>query len=488
MTSAVEELRRQLNADPAAKVLAQFVLKYRHDPVLFVREVLGVVPDPWQVQVLEAYAKRPVVRQITVRSCHGPGKTAVAAWMAVHHMLVFFPQRTVVTAPTTSQCFDSFYSEVKIWMKRLPDDLQKLFEIKGDHIELIFAPEASYLAVRTSRKEQPEALQGVHSEHVLLIVDEASGVPEEVFAAASGSMSDEKALTLLISNPTKRTGLFFDSHHTLKGSWVSIHVGWKDSPRVSAAFEQEIRERYGEDSNEYRVRVLGEFPKEDADAVIPWELIDEATRREITLPKTHSRVWGLDCAWQGKDRSALVVRAGPKVLGKSLVWKGLDPMQLSGRVVDLWNNTPLDERPSEILVDMIGIGAGTVSRLQELGLPARGINVAETPGILSNAPDLRTELWEKALGWFRSRGCSIPADDVELIEELSMPGWEYRSNGKKAVESKEKTKLRHTGKKKRSPDIADAFILTFASDQAALVSGQLVSWNQPLKRNLKGIV
>ena len=170
-------------------------------PVLFVREILGATPEPYQEDLLRAVGRGE--RKISVRSGHGTGKSTALSWSMLWFCLFRFPNKVVVTAPTTAQLYDALFAELKRWIGELPQALQILLEVKADRVELIAAPSEAFISARTSRAEQPEALAGVHSDNVMLVVDEASGVPEQVFEAASGSMSGHNATTILAGNPTR---------------------------------------------------------------------------------------------------------------------------------------------------------------------------------------------------------------------------------------------------------------------------------------------
>ncbi len=462
-------------------------------PLLFVLEVLGATPDEWQERVLLAYGR--LERRISIRSCHGPGKTALAAWLVVYNLACRFPQNTVATAPTGGQLYDALFKEVKVWLGRLPEAVQGLFDVTAKRIELRAAPEESFFSARTSRAEKPEALQGIHCEggHVLLIADEASGVPESIFEAAAGSMSGHNATTLLLSNPVRTSGFFFDTHHRLRDMWFTAHVSHKDSARVSDDFIRDIARRYGEDSNAYRVRCLGEFPKSDLDTVIPYELVIAAQEREIVVNPFAPEVWGIDIARQGDDMNALVRRKGKVILPDILTWRSNDLMQTSGRIKALWDQTMPSQRPQEILIDEIGLGAGVVDRLRELKLPVRGINVAEAASISERYRNLRSELWFKGREWLAAKNCQLPpssgcADDPaeQLGSELVIPKYTFTSSGKLAVEGKLDMKKRGYP----SPNIADAFLLTLAVDYVALAHGSTgsSSWSEPIKRNRAGVV
>ena len=458
----------------------EFIKKYRDNPVLFVREVLGVEPDAWQVEFLNAVARGE--RKISIRSGHGVGKSTGGSWAMLWYLLTRYPVKVVVTAPTSSQLYDALFAELKRWVKELPPAVQELLDVKQERIELKASATEAFISARTSRAEQPEALQGVHSDNVMLVADEASGVPEQVFEAAAGSMSGHNAVTILFGNPVRSSGFFFDTHNRLRGEWWTKRVSCEDSKRVSKEYIEEMKSRYGEDSNAFRIRVLGEFPRSDDDTIIPMELLESAKNRDVTFNPDGEVTWGLDVARFGSDSSVLCKRK-VNVVTDLTRWRNLDLMQLTGAVVAQYEGTDFKERPSEILVDSIGLGAGVVDRLRELGLPARGINVSESPALGQTYLNLRAELWHKAKAWLEKRDCKLPNNE-DLIAELATVRYQFTSNGKIKIESKDD--IRRRGMK--SPDMADAFVLTFASDAAVASYGFKQGWNKPLKRNIRGIV
>ena len=457
---------------------------YQRDPVRFVREVFGVEPDAWQQEVLEAYGGRKH-RRMSIRSGHGVGKTTVLAWIIIHHALTRFPQKTVCTAPTTAQLFDALMAETKAWLKKLPGGLADRFEIKADRIELIGAPEESFVSFRTSSPEKPEALAGIHSDHVLLVADEASGIPEAIFEAAAGSMSGHNALTLLAGNPVRTSGLFFDTHNRLQALWWTRRVSCHDSPRCTADFFEDMDARYGKDSNAYRVRVLGEFPLAEANVVIPFELLQASLTRDVRPQLVHS-IWGVDIG-QSVDPSAIAKRRGNVLEEPTEEFRCEDDlMKAVAWVKAHWDKTPKQDRPTEVNFDAIGVGAGVAHRCRELGMPARAINVAETAPMADQFARLRDELWWKGREWFQKRDCNT-AGDEKLTQELGRPTYEPTPTGKTKVEGKKDTKKRT---KTRSPNRADAFLLTLASEAITASGTQDVSttWKQPLERDLGSLV
>ena len=456
----------------------EFLERYKDDWVSLVREVLDFEPDADQQAILRAINAGE--RRITIRSGHGTGKTTTLALATVCHALTRFPQVTVCTAPTSSQLFDALAAQTKSWFKKLPPALLECFELKSESIHHRGAPDDSFISFRTSRPEMPEALAGVHSENVLLIADEASGVPEAVYIAASGSMSGHNACTVLAGNPVRTQGLFYQTHHELAHQWHTFHLSCIGNPRISDDFLTDMEARYGLDTNDYRVRVLGEFPRAEADTVIPYELIQLSLDRDVAQTPVRP-IWGVDCARFGSDRSALAKRAGNHALGKVQVWKGLETMELTGRVKAEWDQTPEMDRPEAICVDAIGLGAGVADRLTELGLPARAISVSESPPLGGNYLNLKAELWFQARQWFVERACTLNGD-TQLAAELSWPRFGYTSSGKIKVEGKAEMKKRE----RKSPDIADAFVLTFAAPAVSALYGSknTSSWKEPLQRNV----
>jgi phage terminase large subunit len=459
--------------------LEEFVREYRDDPVKFVKEVLGATPLPYQAEFLQAIADGE--RKMSVRSGHGTGKSTSASWAMLWYVLLRFPNKVVVTAPTSGQLFDALFAELKRWINELPEQLKPMLIVKSDRVELAAAPSEAFISARTSRAETPEALAGVHSENVLLVVDEASGVPEKVFEAAAGSMSGHAATTILLSNPTRSSGTFFESQTRLSGSYWTRRWSCVDSPLVSEEFVDEMRLRYGEDSNAFRIRVLGEFPLADDDTIIPFHLVEAATQRDIELDEDAATTWGLDVARFGSDKTVLAKRQG-HVITEVNGWQGLDLMQTVGRVKAEYDGLPSHLRPREIMVDVIGMGGGVVDRLRELGMPVRGINVAESPSMGDTYTNLRAELWFKMRGWLEQRGAKLPRNE-QLIAELTSIRYSFASSGKMKAESKDDMRKRGLS----SPDYADAVCLTLASDAATAIGGKASTWGKPLRRNLKGV-
>jgi phage terminase large subunit len=451
----------------------EFLAEYADDPVNFCVEVLDFDPLPWQAEVMKLVASGE--RRISVRSGHGVGKSTAAAALMLWFLLTRYPVKIVVTAPTSAQLFDALFAEVKRRMKDMPDALKELIDATSDRVVLKASPTEAFISARTSSKERPESLAGVHSEHVLLVADEASGIPEEVFESAAGSMSTENACTLLLGNPVRTSGFFYKTQTQLTDSWKTMRVSCVDSPLVSDDFLRDMAQRYGELSNAYRVRVLGEFPTIDDESWISMGLVEEAMQRDIEPYSGSSVIYGLDVSRFGSDSSALVKRKG-NVVFDIKTWRGLDLMELCGAVMAEIAAARFDEKPDQILVDSIGLGSGVVDRLRELGAPARGINVSESSAMKPEAMRLRDELWMLCREWLEDRDCKLPKND-KLASELTTPRYSYSSSGKIKLESKDEMRKRGHG----SPDIADALCLTMAASSGSPSQMQAWQWTRPIE-------
>lgn len=446
-------------------------LASKRDPHRFATGVLGFLPadaepiegraqlEQWQDQFLREFMTGPDGNATTeprhsVRSGHGTGKTTVIAILALWFVCCHYDAKCVVTAASQDQLRDGAWSEIRKWLAALPEALRGQLDAGEERVTLKAAPEMGFVVRRTASKSNPQALAGIHAKHVLYLIDEASGIEEVIFETAAGSLSTHDAMAAMFSNPTKASGFFFDSHNKMRSRWRTWRVNSEDVPRAQGHIE-DIIAAYGKGSNKYRVRVLGEFPTAADDTVIPLELIEAAVNRNVA-PLSFIPVWGVDVGRFGDDASALAKRQGNVLLEPPKEWHGKDTVQLATLILHEYRATHEDMRPSEIIVDEIGIGAGVVDQMRILGLPVRGVNVGEAASTDDKYMRLRDEGWFQARAWFAERGCRLPSGCDKLISELSGPTYDYSASGKIVVEPKKEMKKRGLP----SPNQADAFINT----------------------------
>lgn len=434
---------------------AEIAYKMMSDPVFFVRSAFGVEPTKQQQALLRSYIKPG--SHVSARSGHGTGKTSTLAWIIVHFLLFFDNCRIPCTAPTGHQLFDLLWPEVHKWVAKLPEYLKCGIKITSDRITLHGMEKRRFAVARTARKENPEALQGFHEGNLLFLIDEASGVPDEVFEVAEGALSTRGARVIMTSNPTKLEGYFYRSQTKDRKHWDCHAFDCTESPLVDKKYPIRMRDKHGESSNVYRVRVLGKFPLVSEDILIPLPWVEAAAIRDIDGAGAE-RVAGLDVARFGDDASALAIRQGHQLIHLES-WQGLDTMQTVGKVVALYREGLFDR----VMVDVIGVGSGVADRLREMNIPVVDVNVGESSPLNSGKfVALRDELWWQGREWFEGDLCGLSPDlDGEVLEdfmgEVSNVHYQYMSNGKIKIESKSDMKKRGL----HSPNLADAFLLTF---------------------------
>lgn len=429
-------------------------------------------PELWQGVFLKDVGVALVEgkRRFTVRAGHGVGKSTIEAWLILWFVLFHRQLKCPVTANSQDQLRDVVWAEIARWHRELPLFLKNSIEIAAEKIYVKCDPEGSFAVARTARPEKPEALQGFHATVLAFFIEEASGIEDVIFETAAGALSSADSWVFMFANPTRTSGYFFRSHHTMSAEWRCYHVPCSHSSRVDPNYARTVAKEFGEQSNTYRVRVLGEFPLTEDDSVISMGTVRAAVNREVGL-STSAVIWGLDVARFGDDSTSLAKRRGPMLLEPTKEWRKIDLMQTCGRVIYEYRNTPQELRPAHICIDVIGLGAGVVDRLREQGLPARGINVGEAPASDDGRyMRLRDELWFKGREWFESMAVCIP-DDAELIAELVGPKYKIESTGKIKVESKDDMKKRGV----KSPNRADALLLTFAVSDFAMDRRQTVA-------------
>jgi hypothetical protein len=282
---------------------ADVLLALHGDPVLFVSSVLGAEPQAWQREALEAVRDSP---RVAAKSGHGVGKSALLSWVILWY-LITRPCRIVCTANSANQLNQVLWSEIQKWARKMPKGLQSQLEITSDKITVKGVDSSCH--ARVSRKENPEALQGFHHERILFVIDECSGVDDIVFEVAQGALSTAGSKILMVGNPTRNSGYFYDAFNRNSHRWHKMTVSCEDADYVSEDFIEDMKQQYGEDSSTFAIRVKGEFPTDSADSLISRHLVESAVTRDVEA-MTVAPIWGLDPARFGGDRTALAKRQG----------------------------------------------------------------------------------------------------------------------------------------------------------------------------------
>lgn len=418
---------------------------------------------------------------ISVASGHGIGKdfslAIVLLWLLATWSSPDSPATALVTGPNFSTLKSVLWKEFRrhIRQGRLLGGsegwLGKIFEMQSDKVLHRELKGESFIEARTasvtgSVEEQGEALAGRHEQYMILAVDEASGVPDGVFRPIEGAMTGRVNFGILIGNMTRNSGYFYDTHNKYRKFWSTLRFSTEDSNLDSitgnggcAGLVEKYESKYGRDSNAFRVRIQGLAPLAEDDVLIPREWVMNAVNRGIDPGKNDGLLYGVDVAWAGKDRSVLCKRKGGRVLVFKEI-RNLDPDQVAHWVKGEHDLDRSDgDTPYAVMVDTIGLGAGTYGRLREYGIPnVYAVNVSEDANDKAAYGRKRNELWHLLREAFRTGSISIP-DHEDLIEQLSCIKVHAPDNsGIQTVYSKAEIR-KHGGE---SPDHADALCLTYA--------------------------
>ncbi len=435
--------------------LEESILRWRNDPLAFCREVINFKPTAQQAQIIDAL-KYPGA-WVTVKSGHGVGKTSTLACLALWFISCFDDCKVPVTHPAREQLKSTMWPELRKWHSRMENPFRDAIEINSEKCFIRARPDR-FVQARTSRPDNPDALQGFHAEHLLFLIDEASGVATKIFEVAFGALTTADARFLLAGNPTHTSGFFWQTFNKYRDSWVRFTLSCLDSENVKQEYIRKMRGQYGAESNEYRVRVLGQFPAASSMQFIASDLVASAMERYTAVsadPALYAyapRLLGVDVARFGDDSSVVYLRQGISARRVYRV-KDCDTHTLACRVATLY----VEHDCSEIYVDLGGVGAGVYDYLASHGYPVQGIEFGSRSQE-SSYYNRRAELWGRLREWLRSGGAVEESE--ELASDLTVPFYEYDVRDRIKLERKESIKKRGYA----SPDNADALALTFAGD------------------------
>lgn len=453
-------------------VVVDLIDVYWDDPVAFAEDILKFSPDDWQKDVLNDVANH---RFVSVRSGQGVGKTSLEAIVALWYLCCRPNPKVVCTAPTRQQLNDVLWAEIAKWLNSsLVKNFLKWTKTK---VYMIGNEERWFATARTATK--PENMQGFHEDYMIFIVDEASGVADDIMEAILGTLSGHENKLLMCGNPTRTSGVFYDSHHRDRADYKTHKVSSYDSPRASKDNIDRLIRRYGKDSDVVRVRVYGDFPKAEPDTFIHLEKVEAATMREVYMNENNEREVpddapleiGVDVARYGDDETTLVPRIG-KYVPFLRTYNKQDTMTTAGEVIRLAKEMMKEYGRSSCVVkiDDDGVGGGVTDRLREIvyedNLYIEVIDCHNGEKALNdeNYFNWGSESWATIREYLHDGDIQIPNDE-DLVGQLSTRKYRVTSKGKIHLESKDDMKKRGL----RSPDRADALVLAFAKYESSVI-------------------
>lgn len=468
-------LHESMKNDPLLWVMYAFPWGQKGTPL----ENFPNGPKEWQKDELKKVAEfcrnncalvemglSPKVYKSATVSGRGPGKSALVAWLVLWHISTHLGACSIISANTETQLTTRTFGEIGKWqtlclsgywfdrgVARLAPQPWFAKQLKeGLKIDSQYYYANGFLW----NEDNPDAFAGVHNQYgTMVLFDEASGIPQPIWTVSEGFFTDSTIYRFwfVFSNPRKNTGPFFECFHAHRHYWNTRRIDSRDveGPGVDHAWLNEQVEKYGEDSDEARIEVKGEFPRQGDRQFINRQVVEDARSRQLERYDDHAALcMGVDPARYGDDSTVIRFRRGRDARSiPAIKMKGADNMAVANKCAELIDKFD----PDAVFIDA-GSGAGIIDRLKELGYKVHEVGFGTASGSEEYA-DHRTELWAKMRDWL---GGAMIDKDPDLFDDLCGPEYEYFGREDKLkLEAKEKMKKRGLS----SPDDADALAVTF---------------------------
>ena len=437
--------------------------QYVWNPTKFACDQLGADYQVWQDEAWDILLNKQF---LAVRSGNGPGKTCFLALTIIWFLMTRRMAKIPCTAASLQQLETQLWTELPIWIRG--SELASTFLVcSSKHVRVRGYERMWYAVARTAMNSKGTvnvALQGFHAPYLLYVVDEASGVPDKAIDSFESAATNAGAYGILCSNPTRTSGVFFNAFHKDRDLWANYHVTMDKATKVTDKFRERMKKKYGgEDTNGYKIRVLGEWPSE--------EFLGLVTRAEyeavqVRYPDGHhfsTSCWlSIDPAGSEPEADATTfgIRAGNIIVNIETSHTLTIP-EIAARAIEFVEKYD----PLAVYVDTIGIGAGLADIIDAL-LEGRG-NKTKVTRVHAGASALdnfqffnkRAELYWRASEAIRRKTIEIASDLPWLEEDLVDLRKEYTMNTQKLkIESKPLFRARNEG---RSSDFGDAFAMLF---------------------------
>ena len=402
-----------------------------HDPLGFVTFAFpwgksGTVleheagPREWQAAVLEkigaalrAGASVDGAIRMAVASGHGIGKSALVAWIILWALATFPRTRIVVTANTEGQLRTKTWPEISKW--HYLSICRHWFRLDATSISAM-DPEMA----KTWRcdalpwsEHNAVAFAGLHNKgcRIVLLFDEASEIADPIWETAEGALTDEdtEILWLAFGNPTINTGRFREcfAGGRFAHRWDTAQIDSRTVPGANTAEIAKWAQDYGDDSDFFRIRVKGQFPRGGSMQFIDSETVEAATRREAVSSWRQPLIIGVDVARFGDDQSVIYFRRGLDARTvPPLKFRGLDTVDLAGKVVE----QAMAHNAQAIFIDETGVGAGVVDMVRKwmpellvIGINNGGKANRYTMGSdMPSSANKGAEMWASMREWLKT--------------------------------------------------------------------------------------
>jgi len=447
--------------------------RYRNDPVRFVTEGLG--EDVWskQVEILESLRDN---KRTAVPACHAPGKSHIAAravawWVAVHPLETV---RVVTTATTYRQVRNILWPHIRRVVAKagLPGEvLTTEWKIGHETVADGFSPQ----------DHNEAAVQGIHAENLLIVVDEAGGIGNTIGSALEALMTGGHTRLLLLGNPpTDNMGSWFERSCN-NGLYNVIPISAYDTPNftgeavgewsrnlVDQTWVDDVIRSFGEESAFVQARVYARFPRSTASTVLPIQWVEEAMKLQADPGPIRL---GVDVAAEGGDEFVIAKMDG---MTGSITFTNRgnhSPVEVAGRVLEAIHAAEKIHAERgyrekvRVKIDAIGVGWGVAGLLDDWGSEGRHgstivpVNVAQAAYDREKYANQRAEMWWSVRDLIQpdENGEQILALDIDhaTAAQLAAPAYRANTGGRIQIESKDDMRKRGIG----SPDRAEALLL-----------------------------
>jgi hypothetical protein len=425
-------------------------------------------PEAWQIRILSDIRDGLLTPNTAIReavaSGHGVGKSALVAWIILWSISTLEDTRGVVTANTENQLKTKTWAELGKWHRLFL--ARELFKLTATALFSSERERTWRIDMVAWSERNTEAFAGLHNQgkRVVLIMDEASAIPDKIHETSEGALTDANTqiLWIMFGNPTRSTGRFREAFAGGKHSkqWRTYNV---DSRSVSFTNKTQLQswiDSYGIDSDFVRIRILGLFPHHGELEFFPVDDVDAAMSREVSPNPYDPLALGVDVARFGSNSSVIYPRKGrdARTIPRE-VYKGLSTVALAAKVFE----TSQALRADGIFIDGGGVGGGVVDQVRASQLHCWDIQFggkADSPGYGTGNQgeryaNKRAEMYGALRAWLK--GGAIPFDQ-DLRQQLLSITYTFNVNDQIILTSKEV--MMREGKP--SPDDVDALVLTFA--------------------------
>ena len=451
------------------KLRAKIAAKCRHDPLLFAEHAWawgeghleGQDIRAWQSEVLDEIAIKlqdPTTRhdviRIAVASGHGIGKSALTGILTTWGLSCFKDPRIVITANTEGQLITKTSPEIGQWVRS--SMFGDLYQIDTMSIKLRDDPDQHRADLLTNSEHNPEAFAGLHAHKrlVMVIVDEASALPENIYQTILGALTDKDTILIFVmmGNPTSAYGAFRECFRKNRNFWKTWNIDSRDVEGVNLSAVQSIIDEFGEDSDQAKVRVKGVFPSASQKQFIPTPYVDAAYGRHLRDEqfKFAPTVLTCDPAWEGDDLLVIGKRQGLMFDILETIEKNNNDIYIAAKLAHYEDKLDADA----VFVDA-GYGTGIVSAGTTMGRNWRLVwfgEKADDKGYRNK----RAEMYGRLRDWLAAGG-AIPKHR-RLYEDLVAIETKPHPDG--VIQLRPKAEMKKEGLP--SPDFSDTLALTFA--------------------------